>query len=162
MYRWLVYLHVLGGLGFMLAHGASAWMAFQIRREREIPRLRALLDMSGATAPVLFVSLLLLLLSGILAGFVGHWWSEGWIWVSLGLLIGISVAMGNAARTQYHELRRVVGLPYMLGNKQMQAEQAGDAAQIEALLQAHRPRRLSLWGLLGTTLIIWLMMFKPF
>lgn len=162
MYRWLVYLHVLGGLGFMLAHGASTFMAFQIRREREIPRLRALLDVSGATAAAFFGSLVLLLLSGIAAGFVGRWWSQGWIWISLGLLIAISVVMGSAARTEYHELRRVVGLPYMIGNKQMGAEAPGDTAQIEAVLQAHRPLRLALWGLGGTAVIIWLMMFKPF
>jgi hypothetical protein len=162
MYRWLVYLHVLGGLGFMLSHGVSALMAFQVRREREIPRLRALLDVSAGSGAAFFASFLLLLISGIASGFIGRWWSQGWIWISLVLLIAISVYMTVDSRAYYHELRRVVGLPYMAGSKQMAAQPPSSAQQIEAVLASHRPVRLALIGLGGTALILWLMMFKPF
>ena len=162
MYPWLGYLHVLGGLGFMLSHGASSLMALQIRRETEASRLRALLDVSSVSVAAFFASFLLLFLAGIIAGFLGRWWSQGWIWISLGLLIAISVIMGSSTRAHYHELRKVVGMPYMAGNKQMPAMDPGGAEQIQAVLEAHRPVRLALIGLGGTGLILWLMMFKPF
>lgn len=162
MYPWLVFLHVLGGLGFMLSHGASALMALQLRRETEVQRLRALLDLSGVSMAAFFGSFLLLVLSGIVSGFVGRWWSQGWIWVSLALLVAITVLMSMATRSHYHELRRVVGLPYMIGNKQMPAEEPAGTEQIQAVLAIHRPGRLMLVGLGGTALIVWLMVFKPF
>ena len=39
--RWLIFLHVLGALTFFLAHGASAAMAFKIRKERDFARIGA-------------------------------------------------------------------------------------------------------------------------
>ncbi len=49
VYRWIVFVHVGAALVFMLAHGASASVAFRLRRERDVARLSALLDLSGAS-----------------------------------------------------------------------------------------------------------------
>jgi len=49
MYPWFVYLHILGIFGFLLAHGASAAAAFALRRERNLERVRVLLDLSTST-----------------------------------------------------------------------------------------------------------------
>ena len=35
MYSWIVFVHVLGVFGFLLAHGAAAVVAFRLRGERE-------------------------------------------------------------------------------------------------------------------------------
>ena len=35
----------------------------------------------------MYLSLLLLLLTGIAGGFIGSWWSRGWIWAALVLVI---------------------------------------------------------------------------
>src|SRR5262249_23247661 len=93
MYQWLVFSHVLRVFGFRLAPGASAAVAFKLRGEREIARVRALLDLSRGAAAVGNVSLLVLLAAGIAAGFGGGWWGRGWIWAALGLLVLISFAM---------------------------------------------------------------------
>src|SRR6478609_7482514 len=45
MYRWLVFLHVLAVFGFLLAHGTAIAVAFRLRREREVARIRVLLDL---------------------------------------------------------------------------------------------------------------------
>ena len=79
MYPWIVFLHVAGGFGFMLAHGASASVAFALRRERNLERLRALLDLSSGSFNVMYLSLLVLLAAGIVAGFMQKWWGQGWI-----------------------------------------------------------------------------------
>jgi hypothetical protein len=49
MYNWLVFLHVVSALGFMMAHGVSVSVAFALRRERHPERVRALLGLSADT-----------------------------------------------------------------------------------------------------------------
>src|SRR5215831_19380925 len=93
MYQWLVFAHVLGIFGFLLAHGTAAAVAFALRRQCEVERVRVLLDLSRGVSMVANVSLLLLLASGIAAGFMGNWWGQGWIWAAMGLLILIGVTM---------------------------------------------------------------------
>ena len=60
----------------MLAHGASVNMLFRLRRERDSQQIRALLDLSTSSLSFLYFSLLLLLAAGIVAGFMGNWWSQ--------------------------------------------------------------------------------------
>src|SRR5579862_5700891 len=93
MYQWLVFAHVLGVFGFLLAHGTAAAVAFALPRQREVERVRVLLDLSRGVTMVANVSLLVLLAAGITAGFMGNWWSQGWIWTALGLLVLMSISM---------------------------------------------------------------------
>jgi hypothetical protein len=91
-YTWWVFLHIAGVFGFLIAHGVSVGVAFRLRRERDPKRIMALLDLSNSSITLLYVSLLLLIGGGVVAGFVGDWWGDGWIWVSLGTLIVTIVA----------------------------------------------------------------------
>ena len=52
--QWLIYLHILATLTFFLAHGTSVAMAFKIRKETDIERIKAMLDLSGSTIMALF------------------------------------------------------------------------------------------------------------
>jgi hypothetical protein len=65
MYPWIVFLHVTGGFTFVLAHGASASVAFALRHERNSERIRALLDLSPSFFNVMYLSLLVLLAAGL-------------------------------------------------------------------------------------------------
>src|SRR5579885_3713341 len=82
MYQWFVFAHILGVFGYLLAHGTAAAVAFALPRQREVERVRVLLDLSRGVAMVAGVSLLVLLAAGIAAGFMGNWWGQGWIWAS--------------------------------------------------------------------------------
>ena len=64
MYNWIVYLHLLGIFGFLLAHGASASAAFALQRERNLDKVRALLELSASSIGVMYLSLLVLLAAG--------------------------------------------------------------------------------------------------
>ncbi len=162
MYPWIVFLHVIGVFGFLLAHGVSASAAFALRRERNLERIRALLDVSSSSLGVLYGALLLLLVTGIVAGFMLNWWSQGWIWLSLGLLIAIVVAMYAMGSNYYSRVRKAVGLAYMDGSKQHPPVEPANAPEIDALLAAGRPMLLVVIGFGGAAGIAWLMMFKPF
>ena len=60
MYQWLVLLHILGAFGFVLAHGASTFAALGLRKERDLDRVRALLDLSNGSQGAAFISLLVM------------------------------------------------------------------------------------------------------
>ncbi len=162
MHKWVVLLHVLGVMGFMLAHGGTTAMTLLLKRQRDFDHMRALLDLSRHSGPTFGVALLLLLGSGITAGFTGRWWGEGWIWASLAILIAITAVMSLSSRAHYHKLRKVLGLPYFDGRRDQPALPPASEAEIWAVQATLRPGLLAAVGFGGTALIAWLMMFKPF
>ena len=111
MYRWVVFLHIFGAPIFFMAHGASAFMAFRLRREQSLERIRTLLDLSATALPVMYGGLLLLL-AGIGAGFMGNWWSQGWIGAALILMFMLIGWMGYYSNKHYTPLRAAMGIPY--------------------------------------------------
>ena len=52
-YQIVVFLHVVSVLGYLLAHGVSAAVSFALQKERDINRVRALLDLSAASYPLM-------------------------------------------------------------------------------------------------------------
>jgi hypothetical protein len=150
-----VFLHIAGVLGFLAAHGVSVGVAFRVRREREPGRIMALLELSSSSVTFMYVSILILLTGGVVAGFVGGWWSQGWIWVSLGTLIAIMVAMFAMATLYYRRLRLIVGA---MAN----GSQAVSGEQLAEVLSGPRPWILAVVGFGGLVFILYLMIFKPF
>src|SRR3982751_1551465 len=112
MYRWLVFLHILSGFTFFMAHGVSALMAFRLKRESNPERMRAILDFSNFALPVMYWSLMLLVLAGIGAGIMGNWFSMGWIWAAIVLLVVLWIGMVTYAMKYYSPIRKALGMPY--------------------------------------------------
>ena len=162
MYPWIVFLHVVGVFGFLLSHGASASVAFALRRERNLERIRALLNLSSSSLSALYGFLLLLLVTGIVAGFIGQWWTRAWIWVALGLLITLLVLMYVLGSDFYNEVRKAVGLEFIDGMKPHPPIEPASPEVIDALLAHGRPMLITVIGFGGIAVIAWLMMFKPF
>lgn len=159
MYPWLVFLHVLGVFGFLMAHGVTVSAFFALRRERNINRIQMLLEMSRGSLVVVDISILLLLASGIIAGFIGRWWSHAWIWVSLVLLFGIFGAMEMLGTRSLNNIRVALGLPSTRGQKPL--EEPLNAEEMNNLLTRVQPARLASIALGGLAIIAWLMVFKP-
>lgn len=160
MYPWLKFLHIIAIFSFLVSHGASASVLFALRRERNVDRIRSLLQLSASSFNILSISLLVLLISGVIAGFVSHWWSFGWIWLSLILFIAIGAAMSLMGTRVLNTVRQGVGLPSAYG--QPSKADPMSAEELDALLSRLQPARLALIGFGGIILIAWLMMFKPF
>ena len=164
MYQWLVFAHILGIFGFLLAHGTAAAVAFALRRQREVERVRVLLDLSRGVTMVASVSLLALLAAGITAGFMGNWWGQGWIWASLGLFILIGVTMTSLGSRPLNRLRQLVHAGNASRSETISHSSLDTSAekQLAVLLAATHPWLLTVIGGGGLVLILWLMMFKPF
>ena len=163
MYAWIIFLHVFSVLSFMLAHGASAAVMFRVRAERELARIHALLDLAKAFSLSVTITSSLLLITGIIAGFMGGWWGRGWIWTSLALFIAISFVMSFMGRLYFDRVRRAIGVATGADQKKKAIEpEALPPDRLVAVLNSGQPMALAVVGLGGLAVILWLMMFKPF
>jgi uncharacterized membrane protein len=154
-YPWVVFAHVIGAFGFVLAHGVSAFVAFRVRRARSASEVSSLLELSGSSLSVAYASLLVILVSGIAAGFMGDWWGRPWIWISIGLLLAIATAMFLIGTRYYAQVRAAVA------PRPGSGEPAVEGAELVRLLDSRRPHILALIGGGGLAAIVWLMMMKP-
>ena len=153
LYRIIVFLHVISTFGFLLSHGASVSMAFALKRERDLQKIRALLDISSRSYPLMSLTLLASIVFGIIAGFQGHWWKFGWIWASIALLVVILVLMYFFGSKVYGAARKAVEHP---------SESQGNDEELLAILEKSNPVLLTIIGYGGYAIIAWLMMVKPF
>lgn len=162
LYRSVLFIHILFGFLYMLSHGASATVAYRLRSESGPERIRALLDLSASSFTLMYLSLLAMVLGGVALGFLGRWWSTGWIWTSIALLLLILVIMGLIASKHFHQIRRAAGLPFLEGYKEHPAVTPSSPEELHQLLQSGRPQLITLIGLGGWAIILGLMIFKPF
>lgn len=149
MYRWVVFAYVLAIFGFLVAHGASAAVIFKLRGEREVERIRVLLDLSRGANSVANACLLVLLLAGIVAAFMGGWWSYGWVWVSLGVLVLISASMFAFGSRPLILIRQLIQPELWRHEKREAVEPPSPevvAQRLPALLAATRPWAITLIG----------------
>ncbi len=160
--RWLVYIHVLAAIAFFLFHGVSATMAFKVRKETDFARIQALLDLSTTTLPLMGVALGVMGLTGLILPFLVHIWDRGYIWLSIVLIVGVFIYMAVFNETHYKQLRRMVGLPYMRGNKTYPAEVPSSPEDVQALLKKTNVVQLAIAGYGVPAVVLWLMIFKPF
>jgi Ca2+/Na+ antiporter len=160
--RWLIFLHVLSALTFFLAHGASAAMAFKVRKEKELARIRAMLDLSESTIEIMFLAFLGLLLSGVVLSFLLRIWNKGWVWTSLLLMIFVFIWMVWMNEQAYKTLRKLVGLPYRQGSKEYPAQPPASMEEVTAQLKKLSVKGLVIVGYVIPAIVLWLMIFKPF
>jgi len=159
---WIIFLHILSALTFFLAHGASAAMVFKIRSETDFNRIRAMLDLSGMTIGLMSIAFLIMGLSGLALPFFLKLWKTGWVWTSIVLLIVVIVYMGVISQRHYKTLRKLVGLPYLVGGKQFPAEEPASQEEVLAHLKKINAGQVA-WIAYGIpVVIVWLMVFKPF
>lgn len=157
-----VFIHILGVFLFLIAHGVSVGVLFRLRSEREPYAIRTLLDLSHWSIGVMGVGLLIWLVTGILAGFSGNYWTTGryWIWSSLLVAMVIVVIMTPWGRIYLNRVRETVGIDKKTGV--IDATAIADPATVDAAILSGRPILLAAIGLGGVALLTWLMTFKPF
>jgi hypothetical protein len=145
-----------------MAHGTSVAMAFKLRKETDFARIRAILDLSWSTMIVMGVSFLIMGLTGIILPFMIHIWDKVWIWASIVLMLFVFIYMAMFNESHYKQLRKLVGLPYMVGSKQLPAEPPSSPEEVGALLNKTNITGLVVAGYVIPAIVLWLMIFKPF
>jgi hypothetical protein len=158
---WLKLIHVVAGFTFALAHGVSAFTALKLRGERDTARVTALLDLSKLSLPVTDIAILVLLASGIAAGFVGSYWGHLWIWISIGVLVFLFIFMSVRGVQHHDAIRHALGVPgfYDHGGAEVPA---ADPEALTRALDSPRAIELAAVGLIGLVVLLWLMVLKPF
>jgi hypothetical protein len=162
---WLLLFHILSVFGFLLLHGVSVVVAFRLRAERDRTKIAAYLELSNWYLNAMYTALTLVLVSGILAGIAGAWWTAGrlWIWASVVVLVLLAIAMPLMGTRWFDALRHAVGLPTFADNRSKTAPPpAASDAELSALLASPRPIQLAVVGLGGLVILAWLMVLKPF
>ena len=156
VYQWLVFIHLVGVVGFLLFHGVTVGVLFALRRERDPARIGALLGLSASSMSGFYVSLLVLLGGGLAANFYGPLkFDYVWPWLSLGILVVISVLMTLLARPYYERIRRIMTIHASGG-------QAVGPAEIEQATSGPQPLWIAGIGVAGIIGIVYLMTLKPF
>jgi small-conductance mechanosensitive channel len=161
-HSWIVVVHVLGVLLFVLAHGVSAAVMLRVRDERDPATLRAMLDLSRRSMGAMLIGLALWFLAGILAGFSGNWWTSGryWIWASLGIAVVIIGVMTPFGRLYFNRIRSAVGVDPDTGTYDPNFRV--DPGAVEAAVASGQPGLVVAIGVIGLALLAWLMIAKPF
>ena len=152
MYKWVLFFHVVGALVFMMSHGVSIFVAFRLQQEQNVDSIRALLDLSTMSLRGTWGSTFLLLAAGIALGFMGKWWSQGWLWFSIGIFVAVAVIMFVISSRAYYPLRTAVGLP----DPWSKADELGEVAtdeEIQTLIKAGHPQLMAIIGLGGLFII---------
>ena len=162
VHGWIVFLHVVGVLLFVLAHGVSVAVLLRMRSERNPVALRALLDLSRTSLGAAGIGFLLWFVGGIVAGFSGNWWTSGrwWIWVSLGIAVVITGLMTPLGRFYFNRVRTALGVDPKTG--QVDPTVQVDGTALEAAIASGQPTFLAGVGIIGLVVLLWLMVAKPF
>jgi hypothetical protein len=162
IHGWVVLVHIVAAFVFVLGHGVSMVVMFRIRGESDPARIGAQLDLSLSSIYLAMIALLVMLLSGIIAGFTGDLWGRGWLWASLGLLVAMFVYMSLRATGYFDALRHAIGTVGMHDKKGADAPAAASPDDLAALLASSRPLEIAVVGGIGLVLIIYLMRVQPF
>ena len=153
-YGWWKFIHLVGVVGFVAAHGTSMAATVLVRRIRDPEQVSGILQLSAATVSAFYVSTVVLLVGGFGAGFVGHWFDQGWIWVSLGVLVGVGVLMFPMARKHFRRIRMVLEL--------METGTTVSRDDFARVVDVGNPVLTAGVGFVAIFLIVYLMVLKPF
>jgi len=153
-YGWWKFIHLAGVVGFVAAHGTSMAATVLMRRIREPQQVSGILQLSAATVSAFYVSTVVLLAGGIGAGVQGGGVGQGWIWVSLGVLIGVGVLMFPMARGHFRRIRMVLEL--------MDTGTAVSREDFTRVLTSGSPVLTAGTGFVAILFIVYLMVLKPF
>ena len=108
--------------------------------------------------------MIIMLISGIILGFMGRFWSEAWIWIALGVFLVIAFVMGGYGRNNMDRVSYMIDPEKYKAPRDKKNEEPipATAEELAAEQAKGRPMLLTITGFAALGLILWLMMFKPF
>ena len=162
-YPWIVTLHVLGAFLFVFGHGASAFAALRLRRERDPNRIAAMLEVSTTSMWTMGIGWIVLLAAGIAATFIAGLWGKVWIWASLVIFVVLTGYMTPRAAGWTRDLRHAIGIKAPFADKKDAPDPTpASPEELDRILRSPRMFEVTAVGGIGLTAIIVLMVLKPF
>lgn len=155
MYRFWVFLHLVGMAGFLVTHGVSMAALFQVRAAGgDRDRILAICEGSKRMTRPMYLFTILLLVGGVAAGIDATAFDEFWLWGSLLILILTMGAMSFTA-TPYMKTVREGCTVWADGTYPLSDE------QLDATLRGPMTMIVTLTGSAALVAILYLMVFKP-
>jgi uncharacterized membrane protein len=154
-YRWIIFLHIASAIGFAGIHGTSIVVLYAIRSEPDRDRIESLLGFSAKTVVAMYLSLAVVVGTGIWFGFErDFFFHQPWYWWSLALLVITSLLMWFIAKPFTKRVRaacdiRPSGVPRVSDE------------ELARILRSARTHLITLIGLGGLGAILYLMVFRP-
>jgi hypothetical protein len=108
----------------------------------------------------MYIGLLLIIIPGIVLGFLGEYWGSWWLWVSIVLLVLVMGAMYGIAAPYYVGLRAATGATMKEAAREKAAAMVA-TNPVGSLATSWRPTALALIGGVGLVVILWLMVAQP-
>jgi hypothetical protein len=155
LYPWFVFTHLLGLVVFAISHGASAFMAFRLRGERDPVVVDSLLKVGQLSVGPMYIGLLLLAVGGLGAAWNANLWGNTWVIASIGVFIVVLVVMWSVGSPYYMGLRKTLEARGPDGGPSI------DRSELARMLDTRRPDILTAVGTIGLVLLVWLMVIKP-
>lgn len=154
-YLWLRYLHLAAAIIFIGVHGASMVVFYVIRGERSRERIQDLLAFSAKTVIPMYVSIGLVVVTGVLVGQEIGAFRQGWGWWSLVLLAVVTVLMLLIAKPIHRRINsaceyRPSGVPRVSDE------------ELAEILRSPQVHLVTAVGVAGVGALVYLMTFKPF
>ena len=159
MYNWLVFLHIFFGFSLMLAHGVHAAAMLAFRNEKDPERALTFFNIVPQINMVRYL-MVLMGVPGVIAAFITPWWRQGWVWASLVVFLIISFVMYRYGAGYFGLIERAAQqvIEARKGNTDVETAQK----EFDQVRLSSHPMLVSVVGLLGLAIILWLMRFKPF
>ena len=132
---------------------------WQLRGEAD-PERSLILISAMPRLTVLRIILVVLLGTGLITGFMVPWWRQGWMWTAIGVLAIIGVVMNRFGNAYFDQL--VVSARRAVEDQKNILADSSSLEAFHAARTAWHPLGVTIIGLVGLAVILWLMMFKPF
>ena len=159
IYPWIVIGHVFFVIVAFAAHGVSAFASFRIKRSTDRAELRTLLDLSATAIVAAGIGLLIVIVLGLWAAIIGGHLSRAWPWVSIVVLVVVTIAMTPLAANPMRAMRVSLGVGKDKSGAPLTPGTDADLAAAQAKL---KPEATMAIGVIGLLVLVWLMEGKPF
>jgi hypothetical protein len=153
-FQWVLFFHILSVLVFLGAHGTSMTVLYRIRSERDRKKILDLITLSGETTIPMYVGLLGVVISGILAGLKLQSFKHWWVWLAIAILVVTIGLMYGIAKPYFDRIKlacevRPSGVP------RVSDQELGE------ILGSPRAHVITAIGVVGLASILYLMVFTP-